>query len=381
MSFSISSTHNPEARRRDSEARVTSVAPASRPVRSPALVRSYVFVARGIAVSRVPLTEHLSGLRQRELVSRPVSFLGLCGRGERTTLSLMKAAPFEYVRVESVDEALNLLSLHGGDAKLIAGGQSLVPMMAMRLARPAVLVDIARLNELKESLVDGRFVTLGAGVRQRHVELDVTLYESLPLVRDALRWVGHIQTRTRGTVGGSLVHADPSAELPLAAVVLGATFRVRSLEEGERRIAASEFFLGPMFNALGEQECLIDIEWPVWNGPGVRTAFEEVAMRHGDFAMASAACQLQLDGDGVCRRAAFGLGGVDGTPLSFPDISAGLEGYKVNQDIAREIAQACVARIQPASDVHADADYRRHLAGVLLTRVILQSAGLLHAEH
>ena len=157
----------------------------------------------------------------------------------------MKAAPFDYVRADSVEQVLDLLHQHGGDAKPIAGGQSLVPMMAMRLARPALLVDINRLAALKHLDSQASIVSMGAATRQRDVELDSALHQRLPLVRDALRWVGHIQTRNRGTVGGSLVHADPSAELPLAAVVLGATLRLRSQAEGERRVAAERLLPRP----------------------------------------------------------------------------------------------------------------------------------------
>ena len=285
----------------------------------------------------------------------------------------MKAAPFEYVRAESLEHALDCLNQHGMDAKAIAGGQSLVPMMAMRLARPTVLLDIYRLPELRQVGIDAGCVRMGATTRQRVVEHDAALHAALPLVRDALRWVGHIQTRNRGTVGGSLVHADPSAELPLAATVLNATLRLQSQVDGERRVPAQEFFLGPMFTATGETECLAEIEWPVWPGRVV-TAFEETAMRHGDFAMASAACQLELDADGICRRAAFGAGGVDGTPRAFPQLAQQLVGHRIDAASAREVAHAAMQETEPGSDLHADAEYRRHLGVVMLSRVLLQAA-------
>lgn len=287
----------------------------------------------------------------------------------------MKSAPFEYLLAESVDHALSALSAHGLDAKLIAGGQSLVPMMAMRLARPAVLVDINRLGELKQVDIGADSVCMGAATRQRDVEDDTALHMALPLVRDALRWVGHVQTRNRGTVGGSLVHADPSAELPLAACVLDARFRLRSEAEGEREVTAEDFFLGPMFTATGESECLVEIEWPVWQGGGVRTAFEETAMRHGDFAMASAACQLQLDEAGICHRAAIGLGGMDGRPMAFAGLAQQLVGQRIDAATAWDVAVQAVALTEPGSDLHADADYRRHLGAVLLSRVLLRAAG------
>ena len=287
----------------------------------------------------------------------------------------MKSAPFDYLRAENVDHALSSLAEYGLDAKLIAGGQSLVPMMAMRLARPAVLVDINRLSELKQVHVNAGSVRMGAATRQRDVEDDPDLLRAVPLLRDALRWVGHAQTRNRGTVGGSLVHADPSAELPLAACVLEATLRLRSEAEGARELAAEDFFLGPMFTATGESECLVEIEWPIWEGSGVRTAFEETAMRHGDFAMASAACQLQFDDSGLCRRAALGLGGMDGRPMAFAHLAQQLVGKRIDRHIAWDIATAAVAQTEPGSDLHANAEYRRHLGAVMLSRVLLRASG------
>lgn len=286
----------------------------------------------------------------------------------------MKAAPFDYVRVDGTAQALELLAQHGMDAKLVAGGQSLVPMMAMRLARPALLVDINRLAELKTLTYKSEFVTTGAGVRQRTLEDTPTLDASLPLMRKALRWVGHAQTRNRGTVGGSLVHADPSAELPLTALVLGATMRIQSQAEGERHVSAQDFFLGPMFTAVSETECLLSIDWPLWQGARIAAAFEETAIRHGDFAMASAACQLQVDASGVVTRASFGLGGVDGAPLAFPALAQTLCGQRMTPALAQDLAHTAAKESNPGSDIHGTAEYRRHLAVVLLARVLQQAA-------
>jgi CO/xanthine dehydrogenase FAD-binding subunit len=285
----------------------------------------------------------------------------------------MKAAPFDYVRPVSLEHALELLDQHGPDAKLIAGGQSLVPMMAMRLAQPAILVDINRLDILR-GITDGpAAVTTGATTRQRALEESATLRQAVPLIGAALHWVGHVQTRNRGTVGGSLVHADPSAELPLAATVLDARIHLRSKADGDRQVPASEFFAAPMFTTTGEAECVTRIEWPVWQGKGVACAFEETAIRHGDFAIAAAACQLQLDADGICHRAALGLGGMAGTPLAYPDLAETLIGQRIAPSLARDVAQAAAAQSDPASDLQADPEYRRHLASVLLTRVIMRA--------
>jgi carbon-monoxide dehydrogenase medium subunit/2-furoyl-CoA dehydrogenase FAD binding subunit len=191
-------------------------------------------------------------------------------------------------------------------------------------------------------------------------------------VAQALAWVGHIQTRNRGTVGGSLVHADPSAELPLAAAVLAAKLHVRS-QSGTRVLNAAEFFQGPMFTAMSESECLVAVDWPVWKGARIGSAFEEASIRHGDFAMASAACQLQLDEAGVCRRASFGYGGVDGTPLAFPELALQLVGQRITPQVAREIARSASTRCEAGDDIHATASFRRHLAAVLGERVLLKA--------
>jgi CO/xanthine dehydrogenase FAD-binding subunit len=286
----------------------------------------------------------------------------------------MKAAPFDYVRAADLAQALAVLARHGGDAKPIAGGQSLVPMMALRLARPAVLVDIHRLDELRAVEPRPGRVRMGACVRQRTLEDAADLDAAVPLLRRALRWVGHAQTRNRGTVGGSLAHADPSAELPLAACVLGARITMRREGAAERVVDAADFFQAPMVTAVGETECLTAIDWPVWAGPGVGAAFEETAIRHGDFAIASAACQLQLDAEGTCRRAALGAGGVAGTPLAFPALADWLVGRRVDAALARAVGQEAARRCDPGSDLHADAAYRRHLCGVLVERVIDQAA-------
>ena len=282
----------------------------------------------------------------------------------------MKAAPFDYVRANHVQHALELLSQWGGEAKLIAGGQSMVPMMAMRLARPVCLVDIDHISELKQFQLHSDRVTLGAGVRQSTVEHSAELFKALPLVAQALHWVGHQQTRNRGTVGGSLSYADPSAELPLASLVLGANMQLESASGGVRSVLAHDFFLGPMFTALAEDECLTSIDWPIWQGEGIASGFEETAIRHGDFAMASAACQLQVDAHGKLTRLSFGVGGVDGTPLVFSDLGVQMQGQTLNEETARELAHLAASRCQPGTDIHANADYRQHLAAVLLSRVL-----------
>ena len=177
-----------------------------------------------------------------------------------------------------------MLATHGDSAKIIAGGQSLVPMMAMRLVRPAWLVDINEISTLKFVKIEENAARIGACTRQSAVERDDALAARVPLLRQALAWVGHAQTRNRGTVGGSLAHADPSAELPLAAQLLGAKMMLRSAK-GTRALAAEKFFSGPMSTSARPDECLEEIHWPVWSEKRTGSAFTEIAIRHGDFAM------------------------------------------------------------------------------------------------
>jgi CO/xanthine dehydrogenase FAD-binding subunit len=282
----------------------------------------------------------------------------------------MKAAPFSYIRANSLEHALSDLESHSNDAKVISGGQSLVPMMAMRLARPARLIDIHRLSELQQIQASDSMLSIGAACRQRVLERDPLVVRLLPLVIKGLGWVGHSQTKNRGTMGGSLVHADPSAEQPLCAVILGATMVLRSKDGGLRHLHANEFFLGPMFTAIRETEILVGVKWPVWTGKNIGTAFDELSVRAGDFAIASAAAQIQMSSEGLCTRIALGAGGVDGVPLSFSEIAQRLTGERPTVDLIAEIANEAVKACQPGSDLHASADYRRKMAGVLIKRVL-----------
>jgi CO/xanthine dehydrogenase FAD-binding subunit len=284
----------------------------------------------------------------------------------------LKSAPFEYARAASLAEACALLATHGDGAKLIAGGQSLVPMMAMRLLRPAVLVDINEIEALKFVRLENDAARIGACTRQCVAERDEALAGKVPLLRQALAWVGHVQTRNRGTVGGSLAHADPSAELPLAAQVLGAKMLVRSAK-GLRTLEAEKFFSGPMANSMRADECLEEIHWPAWSWKRTGSAFTEIAIRHGDFAMVAAAAQVALDAGGRCTRAAFGLGGVGGTPLAFPRIAARLVGTRLEDEAIEGAAQEAAGLSDPGSDLHATKEYRRHLARVLAARALREA--------
>ena len=281
----------------------------------------------------------------------------------------MKSAAFDYVRATSIAEACALLRTHGDDAKLIAGGQSLVPMMAMRLARPAQLIDINEIAALKYIALDSDAARTGACTRQCVIERDSALASRVPLLQQALAWVGHLQTRNRGTVGGSLMHADPAAELPLVAQVLGATLVLRSVD-GMRTMSADEFFIGPLTTAVNADECLEEIEWPVWHEPRTGSSFIETSRRHGDFAIVAAAAQVALNADGRCVRASFGIGGGNSTPLAFPRIAARLAGIRLDENAITSAAHDAAAEAEFSSDLHAGADYRRHLAATLAARAL-----------
>jgi len=212
-------------------------------------------------------------------------------------------------------------------------------------------------------------VKTGTCVRQAALERDDAVGARIPLLKQALAWVGHVQTRNRGTVGGSLAHADPCAELPLVAQMLGARIRLRSASGG-REIGAEEFFAGPMMTAMAPDECLEEVHWPVWQEPRTGSEFIELSVRHGDFAMVAAAAQIALDSDGRCTRAALGLGGVGLTPLAFTGLTADLVGTRPGEKDFDELAQAAAAQCDPGTDLHASASYRRHVARVLAGRAL-----------
>ena len=286
----------------------------------------------------------------------------------------MKAAPFDYHLAENLSHTKNLLKEYGDDVKLIAGGQSLVPMMAMRLAKPSHLIDIARIDELQLISSLEESIRIGAGVKQCVLE-NHPLTSQIPLLSAVVPWIGHHQTRNRGTIGGSLAHADPSAELPLIAVILQAKIHCENIDT-QRINSAKDFFLGPMWTTLEAQECLTHIDWPIWHGTGIGYAFEETSIRQGDFAMASAATQLQVDASGKLMRIHCGVGGMGGTPYSFEDMTSPLIGQTLSKELIHGFSEQAIQQTEPATDLHANAAYRRNLAKTLLRRTIEQSLAI-----
>ncbi len=285
----------------------------------------------------------------------------------------MKPAPFSYLAPRSRDEVLEALRRFGPDGKLLAGGQSLVPLLAMRLARPQVVIDLNRMPDLAFVRSARGGLAIGAMTRQRAVEHDPLVASHAPLLREALRWVGHPQIRNRGTIGGSLAHADPSAELPAVASVLDARCVLASAR-GERVVDAGDFFTGYLSTALEPDELLTEVRIPA-QPPDSGWAFTEVARRHGDFALVGVAVLLRCDGDRRCTRARFAFIGVGAGPVRVPDAEAALAGARITNEAAGAVARIVEAALDPEGDIHASAEYRRHVAGVLASRALMEAAG------
>lgn len=281
----------------------------------------------------------------------------------------MKPPPFDYLAPASLEEALGALAEHGLDAKPLAGGQSLVPMLNFRLARPGVLVDLNGIEELTGlSPAEDGGLRIGAMARQREAERSRLVRERAPLLSEALPWVGHPQIRNRGTVGGSAAHADPAAELPAVLLALDARLRLRSAG-GDREVGGPDFFTGLFTTALEPDELLVAIEVPP-PPPGAGWAFEEVARRHGDYALAGVAAAVELDGNGTCRAARVAYVNAGATPLLSEAAAEALLGERPSEELLAEAAEAAAVALEPPEDVHATAAYRRHLARVLTRRVL-----------
>jgi CO/xanthine dehydrogenase FAD-binding subunit len=281
----------------------------------------------------------------------------------------MKPAPFDYVRPGSLADVCELLA-DDDDARLIAGGQTLVPMLAMRLARPARLIDILRVPELAGIREENGAVIVGATTRQAQAERDPVIRASVPLLARVLPWVGHPPTRNRGTVGGSIANGDPSAEIPLVAVTLGAEIQLAS-KAGSTSMPADDFFIGPMVTSIDQGQCVRAIRFPVWPHRRIGVGFFEVSSRRSDFAFVSAAAQVALDEEGRCLDVALGLGGVADRPLRL-DMSS-LVGTRLETAAATEAINAGCADLEAMSDLHASAAYRRRVAGVLCIRALEQA--------
>lgn len=291
----------------------------------------------------------------------------------------MRPAPFDYEAPESIGEVLDLLEAAPEETSLLAGGQSLLPLLGMRWAQPRLLIDLNRVQELDgiEDSGGGR-VRIGAMLRQRRLETEPLVRDRLPLLREAARHIAHVPIRTRGTVGGSVAHADPAAELPAAVSALDGRLLLRS-SSGERTVATSDFFLGSLTTAIEPGEVLVAIELDA-PPPGTGWAFVELARTHGAFALAAAAALLGVGADGRIGHARLALAGVGGTPF-FPGwLDEAVLGEAPGETLFREVGDRVRSEVEPFDDIHAPAQYRGRLAGVLAARALETAAGRANGE-
>jgi CO/xanthine dehydrogenase FAD-binding subunit len=284
----------------------------------------------------------------------------------------MKPAQFEYDDPETEDEALDLLARHGDDSKVIAGGQSLVPLMNFRLARPARLIDINRIDTLSYiKSEDGRLV-IGAMARHTHLEHSEEVAQGWPLLTEAIAWVGHAQIRNRGTIGGSVAHADPAAELPAAFAALDASFQVRS-KRGSRTIGWDEFFVAEFTTTLAPDELVTAVEVPAL-GPGTGTAFVEYARRHGDFALGGAAATVKLGRDGRCESATIALLSAGPAPVRAEAAEQQLRGAILDDAAIGAASAEAVKGLRPTTDLHGSTEYRIGLLRTMTERALSKAA-------
>ena len=280
----------------------------------------------------------------------------------------MKPATFDYVRAESVEQAIEALVQAGGDGKILAGGQSLMPMLNFRLLRPSVLIDINRIPALDHIEAGSEGVRIGALARHHKVETSAVIRQHFPVITAAMAHVAHLAIRNRGTIGGSLAHSDPAAELPMLCVLLGARLKVRN-REGTRTIDAADFHLGALTSALEDTDLLEEITLP-YLLPGTGWGFEEVARRLGDFAIVAMGATVSLK-DGRVSEARIAATGVGEAPLRIPAAEKLLAGVTAADDtLLARVREAVMDGIAPGSDTHVSADYRRHVAGALSRRVV-----------
>ena len=289
----------------------------------------------------------------------------------------MKPAPFEYLKPASLTELLETLSDHGEEAKLLAGGQSLMPLLNMRLAAPRIIVDISGLSELDYIRRDGDFLCIGALTKQYRLEKDPLVLKAVPFLAPVAKLIGHPQIRHSGTVGGSLAHADPSAELPAAMCALQAQFRVVS-RDGERLVPADDFFRSTLTTDLQPQEVLTEIRIPVVSNRV--WGIQEYARRSGDFALAGCAVVMELSGASRCSQARVVLFGVGDRPLHAAAAESYLSGRELSAGLAGDFAAACVDGLECDGDIHVTAAYRKHLTGVMAKHALLDAVSMARAR-
>jgi carbon-monoxide dehydrogenase medium subunit len=284
----------------------------------------------------------------------------------------MKLPPLEYTFPVTLSEAVALLASRAGDARAIAGGQSLMPMLAFRVVAPSLLVDLRKLPELRNIKISSEGVRLGAMVRWRDIEDDERLVTVHPLLKAAVAHVAHYQIRNRGTVGGSIAHADPAAEMPGIAVTCDAEITAVG-SSGSRTIRADDFFLGALTTALEHDEIITEILLPAWPAKR-RWGFQEFSRRRGDFAMAAAALFYDQDASGKAINAHVGVIGLGDRPRRLPEVEAVLNGSAIDEAIIDRAAEVTSATVDAQEDIHASAAYRRSLAGTMVERALRSAA-------
>ncbi|MCP3761100.1 xanthine dehydrogenase family protein subunit M [Domibacillus sp. A3M-37] len=283
----------------------------------------------------------------------------------------MKPPKFEYYKPATLEEALNLLEEAGDDGKIIAGGQSLVPIMNMRLASPKCLIDINGLEELSYIKNEDNTLKIGTLTRQSDVEQSEMVANVCGLLAEAITQIGHVQTRNRGTIGGSIVHADPSAELPLALLTLNGSVQITSKDE-VRTVAAEDFFITYLTTDIMPTEVLTEVTIPLMEEKS-GYSFQEIARRHGDFALVAAACHMTVDDEGLITAVRLALGGVEAIPLLIGDAEDILTGEQLSDLLMEQVTESVEMESDPESDLHASSEYRMHLAKVLTKRVLTQA--------
>jgi CO/xanthine dehydrogenase FAD-binding subunit len=284
----------------------------------------------------------------------------------------MKPPHFEYVTPADLSEAVTLLNDYDGEAKILAGGQSLAPLLNMRFARPGLLIDIARIPDLDYVRKEGNEIVVGAMARQRAVEFADVVRNDHPFLHAATMYIAHPQNRNQGTLCGSVAHADPAAEYPALATALNATMKVVG-PDGEREIPADEFFITFLTTSMDFGEILTEVRFPIL-GANVGWSIQEVARRHGDFALTGSMATVELEASGHIKDARIVLFGVDATSLRAPEAEAMLKGEKPTPELLEQAGLKAIDAIdEPLSDVHATAEFRRHLAGVLSRRALTEA--------
>ncbi len=282
----------------------------------------------------------------------------------------MKPCNFLYARPDTLEEALSLLAAHGGDAKVLAGGQSLVPMLNLRLAEPQVLIDVNRLSVLSGIRRENGTLRIGAMTRHREIENSRDAAETEPMIPRAAREIGHLAIRNRGTIGGSIVHADPSAEWPLLAVTLDAQLQLRSASRA-RTVAARNFFAGPFTTVAEADEILTGVDFPIASRQS-GFGFQELCRRPGDFAIVAVACRVYMNG-GKCAGGTLAVGGADASPRHITEVEQIIAGSRGEDGVLREAAAAAAGAVDPSSDLHGSAEYRRKIVAVLTRRALREA--------